>query len=150
MWRFWNLSHIKWKILLSCPTFQVLAEALGFVNIFNLLSKEAASLHAKNGGIVEVFISLNKKSTNWNLCVNVPKWTSVCKSVAREVSLQISARVSKKSQCRHFCWVFESLGLRKTLNCSLGKISVSLHLKMCSFTKSRSRRNTKFESQKKA
>ena len=44
----------------------------------------------------------------------------------------------------NFCRVSVS----KTLNISLGKVLVSIDLKVCSLEKSRSRRNRKFESRK--
>ena len=61
---------------------------------------------------------------------------------------QRSARVSKKSRSRQLLPSLGKSRSRKTLNCSLGKVSVSRDLKICSLEKSRSRRNRKFESRK--
>ena len=61
---------------------------------------------------------------------------------------QRSARVSKKSRSRQLLPSLGKSRSRKTLNCNLGKVSVSRDLKICSLEKSRSRRNRKFESRK--
>ena len=61
---------------------------------------------------------------------------------------QRSTRVSKKSRSRQLLPSLGKSRSRKTLNCSLGKVSVSRDLKICSLEKSRSRRNRKFESRK--
>ena len=64
------------------------------------------------------------------------------------IRYQRSARVSKKSRSRQLLPSLGKSRSRKTLNCSLGKVSVSRDLKICSLEKSRSRRNRKFESRK--
>ena len=61
---------------------------------------------------------------------------------------QRSARVSKKSRSRQLLPSLGKSRSRKTLNCSLGKVSVSRDLKICSLEKSRSQRNRKFKSRK--
>ena len=61
---------------------------------------------------------------------------------------QRSTRVSKKSRSRQLLPSLRKSRSRKTLNYSLGKVSVSIDLKICSLEKSRSRRNRKFESRK--
>ena len=97
------------------------------------------------GLITEIDQSIKKVSVTSKL---KSQFLSVCRTLWFSIPNQRSARVSKKSRSRQLLPSLGKSRSRKTLNCSLGKVSVSRDLKICSLEKSRSRRNRKFESRK--